>query len=258
MLGGGGRPLLRSQRRRASGGAWSPRQVVHGRHSCPVAVGFRAGAASMRVQRAATAAAADEAADRRRPCRDKKRRRSITKPVLIVQVKRPCEHTASQWDTHAAAPPPPVVHPPVRRPSLMAHPPRPPLCAPASSSPPLVTRGRRPAQHAVFSPSAYAQFGHRWVWLLRQLHPQAGTNTQQQPMMRQSAQLGTVHGSTLTRDVTGAPQPGHVTDSGVAVHTAGSGRTDGGGASSDEGGAKPLSPSIALVIVGVVGGGGDG
>lgn len=79
-------------------------------------------------------------------------------------------------------------------------------------------------------------------------------------MMRQSAQLGTVHGSTLTRDVTGAPQPGHVTDSGVAVQTAGSGRTEGkgGGSSSDEGGGKPLSPSMALAKEGVVGWGRDG
>lgn len=106
-LGDGERKLLLSQRRRVSGGAWSPWRAVHGRYSFLMAVELRAGAASVRVQRAATAAAANDAADRRRPCCDQKRRFAITKPALIVQVNRSNEHTTSPWETHAAAPPPP-------------------------------------------------------------------------------------------------------------------------------------------------------
>lgn len=72
------------------------------------------------------------------------------------------------------------------------------------------------------------------------------------------AQLGIVHASTATLDVTGAPQPGHVTDSGSDVQKAGNARpapAGGGGPAWTEGAGICLPWSITARVGGYVGSG---
>lgn len=87
-----------------------------------------------------------------------------------------------------------------------------------------------------------------------------GMKTHQKPVKKKIAQLPTVQVLTSTPDETVVPQPGQVTLSGCAVHTAGSGRagaagagaagyatyTGGGGVTT---GGTPAAPYTGIVVV---------